>query len=211
MKVLYIFAIFLLLSISNLHGQKPATPPKPVEPLRLGEIAEGKFVSKRLGITLLIPEDYTIISGAEAELLADAGADMLKQGSASAKQIDEAIGRTLRLLVIAEWPVGTPRNAALEVVAAKQEPGVTATMSLLANVSLLKGSHFVLKRNLGTVKIGTNSFVAAELEGTFGESIIKQRIYSIIHRGHGISIFVVYSTDQQLADMEKVMATIRLT
>ena len=85
------------------------------------------------------------------------------------------------------------------MVAAKQETGVTARMSLFANVDLLKGSPFALKRSIGTVKLGTNSFVAAELEGTFGEVIVKQRIFTVMQRGYGISIFVVYSTDEQLA------------
>jgi hypothetical protein len=210
MRLIYLL-IVLLASISTSFAQKPVTPPKPIAAQSLGEISEGKFVSNRLGITLSFPKDYTIVSGAEAELLADAGADILKKGSASEKKIDEAIGRTMRLLVIAEQPVGTPKNAAFEMVAARQQPGVTASMSLLANVSVLKGSPFVLTRNLGTVKLGTNSFAAAELEGTFGGALVKQRMYAIIHRGHGIAIFVIYSTDEQLAGMEKIMATIKLT
>ena len=90
-KGLSVPIILLLASTLSTLAQKPSDPPSPAAPQTLGEINDGQFISKRLGISLLIPKDFTIVSGAEAELLANAGADVLKQGKASDKKIDEAI------------------------------------------------------------------------------------------------------------------------
>ena len=152
MRIVSLIVLYLL-ALSCVQAQSVADPPKPAAAQSWGEVKNGKFSSPRLGLTLSIPAEYTLISSAEAEILEAAGADVLKKGGTN-RSIDEALHRTIQLLVIAEQPLGMPKNAALEVVAVKQQAGATAKMSLAANVMVLKGTPYVLKKSLGSVKIG---------------------------------------------------------
>jgi hypothetical protein len=204
----------LLLSVifaSNLAAQNPAAPPKPVAKESWGSVENGKFVSKKLRLSLPIPSDLTVISTAEAEILTDAGVDMVKQGTASEARIDEAFKRSIILLGIAESPVGSPQNSFLELVAVKQVKGVTARMSLAANLMVLKGSPYTLKRSLGEVKIGPNTYAAAELDVSFNEVNFMQRMYVVMHGEYAVVCAITYFSDAQRLKMEKVLSMLELT
>ena len=209
MKTVLFLSIQALLFSFAGSAQGTTVPPRPAEPLGWGKVANGQFSSPRLGLKISIPENFTLISSAEAQLLGSAGADVLKQGNSN-KRIDEALNRTIQLLAISEHPVGTLNNAALEIVAVKQQVGVTAKMSLTANVMLLKGTPFVLKSARGPVRLGANSFETANLEGEFSGVFLKQRMYVIIQKGYSIMIAVTYRSDEQISAMEKVIATLSL-
>jgi hypothetical protein len=201
--------LVVLCFVGFVTGQTPSQA-KNSGPTDWGRVSEGKFSSPILGLTMSVPESFTLISSAEADLLGSAGADVLKQGNAN-KKIDDALSRTIRLLAVSEHPYGTPNNAALEMVAVKQRAGVTAKMSLTANVMLLKGTPFVLKATRTAVKIGTNSFEVADLEGEFSGILLKQRLFVMMHKGYSIMIAVTYGSEGQISAMEKVIATISLS
>lgn len=194
------------------------SPPKPAvtikgdsdSSLKWGLVADGKFASERLGLSYQIPTDFIVASTAETELLTAAGSDMAKQGNAQEKKIDEAVGNAIRLFLITERPIGSPENSALEMVAAKQPSGVTANMSLASNVSILKGTTFSLKRFLGSLKIGSNTFAAAELEVSVNGLKFSQRMYVIMHRGYSIVCVATYYTDAQRIQLERSLATLTL-
>jgi hypothetical protein len=205
--VLFLTIVFF----SELAAQSSAPPTKPAATGNWGAVQNGKFISERLRLSLPIPSNFTVISTVDAEILASAGADLLKQGTASEKRIDEAVGRSILLVALAEKPIGSPQNSALELVVVKQQSGVTANMSLAASVMLLKGSPYSLKRSLGSVKIGSNTFAAAEFEASFGEIKFMQRMYVVMHSGYSIMCAITYFSDPQRAEMEKVLSTLSLT
>lgn len=184
-----------------------AGPPRPAP---RAFIKDGKLVSPELGLSMTVPSDLTVISTAEAEVFGKGGADLIKEGSTKKGQIDEALNRTIRLVVLAEKPLGSPQNASLEIVVVKQSPGVTANLSLAANVMLLSGTPYTLKSSREKYVLGTNTFAAADLDGKFGEITLKQRMYVIMHRGFSIVIANVYFTEQQLKRLEDVVATLEV-
>lgn len=174
---------------------------------KLGYDRNGKFVSEKLAFSIEVPASFTVISEAEAALLTDAGAEMLKKGPASDKRIDDAIGRSIRLLAISEKPFGSPQNSALEIAAVKQQTGITAKMALTSSVMVLKGTPYTLKRSLGSIRLGAHYFAAAEFEGTFGQIKLTQRLYMIMHKGYSILFVANYFTEQQRTELEKTIST----
>lgn len=197
-------------SLANFSQAAPE-PPKPMPSVSLAKIGEGLFTSQALGLTLQFPREFTALSPVEAEIVSKAGVDLLKKGAESEKRFDEAVGNSKQLLVVAEKPYGTPGNSALEIVVAKQQKGVTANMSLAANVLVLKGTQFKLKETTSPFRVGKNSFAAADFEGKFGEVFLKQRMLVLIHRGYAILVVITYSADEQLIKMQEVLATLSLT
>lgn len=188
------------------------SPPKrtPPEASSWGSVSDGKFVSDRIRMSLQIPANLIVFSAVDSEILTNAGAELLKNGTVQETKIDEAIGNAIRLVAVAEKPFGSPENSALELVAAKQQAGVTANMTLASNMMLLKGTPFSLKRSLGSIKIGPNTFAAAEIEGSFGNLKFMSRMYVVMHRGYSIVCQATYYTETQRLEMEKVLATLSL-
>ena len=209
MKECLLFLLLFAAGGSPLFAQ--SSPPPPATAKNWGVIREGKFVSEELGLSLEVPASFNVVSQAEADVLADAGADLLKQGTASEKRIDEAVGRSKRLLVIAEKPLGSEENSALEIVAVKQPAGITAQMALASSMMVLKGTPYSLKRSLGAIKIGANTFAAAEFEGTFGNIRLTQRMYMLMQKGYSVLFAATYLTDPQRAALEKVLSTLSRT
>jgi len=212
MRTITLICIFSFASaVPAIFGQvAPTVKGTSDSTMEWGTIKDGKFVSTRLGLTLPIPAHFSVLSSVESEMLADSGSDLMKEGIVSEKQFDAAIARTIRLLAITEKPVGSPENSALEVVTVKQQKGITANMALAANVALLKGSPYVLKRSLTPLKLGTHTFSGAELEGTFGEVKVTQRMYVIMHKGYSIVFASVYLNDKQRTEMEKILSAVLL-
>jgi hypothetical protein len=213
MRSIWTICFIVILGTVASFGQGAPEPPKPssakaIETPEWGVVKDGKFVSEALGLTMSIPADVVVVSTAEAKLLRDAGKDMLKQGATSEKKIDDAANRSINLLVITEKPRGSKENSALELVAVKQQKGVTANMSLLANIAILKGSPYSLKRSHGPLKVGSNTFAAADLEGTFGEVKLTQRMYTIMNRGYSVTFALVYSNDDQRLKLEQILSTL---
>lgn len=207
---LILIPIVIALFWTDLSAQTSPPAPKPTPSANWRSFKDGKFISDRLGLSLQIPSNFIVISDVESEILNNAGADLLKQGTASETKIDEAIGNSIRLVVVSEKPVGSAENSALEFVTAKQQAGVTANMSLASNLMVLKGTPFTLKRSLGSIKIGSNTFAAAELEGSFNNLRFMQRMYVVMHRGYSIVCVAIYYTETQRLEMEKVLATLSL-
>ncbi len=206
------FFLLLVFSFSTgLVAQSSAPLQESVVKGGWGTVQNGKFISEKLGLTLSVPPEYNLISSVDAQILANAGVDMLKQGTASDTKIDEAVGRSILLVAIAEKPIGSPQNSALELVTTKQKSGVTAAMSLAASLMVLKGTPYKLRRSLGSIKLGPNTFAAAELDATFGEIKFMQRMYVVMNRGHSIVCVITYYTDVQRLEMEKVLSTLVLT
>lgn len=189
------------------HSSTAKTPAK----TEWAVVADGKFTSRPVGMTMPLPDEFIVISTADAETLSVVGTDMLKQGAASGGAIDAAANRTIMLLAIAEKPIGTPQNSVLEIATVKQAAGVTAKMSLSANLAVLQGSPLTLTRNLGALKVGKNTFQAADLDGRFGAVTFKQRMYVSIHRGYSLLIAITYESPDQLAALEDVLAGLTLT
>ena len=205
-----LIVLVLFLCLSNSIAQGPASTKGVEETGTWGTVKDGRFVSERLKLSLPVPAGYSVISTVESEILTKAGADIIKQGSRQDKQIDEAVGRTIKLIAIAEKPFGESDNSALELVAAKQPNGVTANMSLAANLMVLRGSPLTLKHSLGSLKLGSNIFAAAELDGAINQIRFKQRMYVVMHNGYSIICAVTYSSDSQLANLEKALAALSL-
>lgn len=215
MKRIILICVFYLLGLHVSLGQAQPKPAVTIKgssdsSMQWGSVNDGKFISERLGLSLQIPTSVIVASAVDSELLNAAGTDMLKQGNASEKRIDDAVGNAIRLILIAEKPIGSPENSALEMVTAKQQGGVTANMSLASNVTLLKGTPFSLKRFLGSVKIGSNTFAAAELEVSINSLKFMQRMYVVMHRGYSIVCAATYYTDTQRIELEKILATLSL-
>lgn len=208
----FTFLVAVILSATaNFVGQPPSPSPLVEVATPWGVVEDGTFKSQRLKLTLPIPKEYSLISTVEAEVLSNAGTDLLKQGSSKDSSIDEAVGRTIKLIAFSEKPIGAPQNASLELVAVKQQAGVTARMNLAANLMLLRGTVFKLKRSLGSLKLGTNTFAAAELEALVNGLSFFQRMYVIMHHGYSLVCAITYSTDKQRAALEKVLSTLVLS
>lgn len=196
-------SLVVQVDIEDLATEPPKTAPRAV-------IKDGKLVSPELGLSMTIPPDLTIISTAEAALLEKGGADLLKEGSTKKGQIDEALNRSIRLVAVAERALGSPQNASLEIVVAKQPPGITANVSLSANVMLLSGTPYTLRSSREKYSVGANTFAVADFDGKFGEIALNQRMYVVMHRGYSIVIGIVYFNEQQLKKFEDLLATIEL-
>jgi hypothetical protein len=175
-----------------------------------GSVVDGTFHSEKYGLSLEVPANFHVLSAAENKLLTDAGRDAIKTDSSANDKIDEAVKRTESLLIIASKPLGSLKNNVIEVAALKQAPRVTSSMVLANSIVAFKGSAYSLKRALGNVKLGANTFAAAEFEVTLGGMTFGHRMYIIMHRGNSVVMGLSYHSEAEKIELEKVASNLVL-
>lgn len=202
-----ILAVGFFLFSTSIFAQKPAPPPRPASPppsvsasdtkAILGELDGHIYTNDFFGFTMSIPENFTILERTELELLADAGVDMIKsKNEGSSKTIEESAARTINILAITKFPAGRPGNAALEFAATRQISGVTPTMALQANVTLMTSTgSFKLIDRLKSVKFGGIVFEGAILESTAFGVPLRHFFYSGIVKNHSLLLAIAAPID----------------
>lgn len=198
------------MAFSALTALAQPPPPRPATPADWGSVEKGIFQSRIVGLRMEIPDGFWVASTAEAEMLTNAGADLVKKSEAVDKKLDEALQNSKRLLLFSEKPLGTSQNAAFEIVAVRQAQGVSANMALAASVTALKSTKFELKGTKSPIKVGPNSFASANLELPNGDTLLKHRMFVIMHRGYSVLIGITYSNQEQLTNMEKILSSLLL-
>jgi len=212
--------IFLsILSVIYLVTVSAQTPPKPKNvqitsengSTTSGAVRDGVFRSEKYGLSLEIPDKFTIISTAESAVYREAGLDLLKANDKETKKIEEAENRATSLIAVSAKPFGEPLNSSLEISAASQQPGVTASMVLAANVAMFQGSAYALQRSIPNLKIGVNHYAAADFEVAIGAAKIYQRMYIKMHKGYSIVIVNTHHNNEQREQIEAMLAKIVFT
>jgi len=205
--------LVLLLNGSRVLAQ--AVTPKRADgtPSLYGVVSENKYTNEFFGFSFPIPNGFTVIEPEEALLWAKAGGDMLKvENGKTSKDIDNSIAKQATLLAVAERPMGSPGNSALEVVVLKQGNGITANMALVASVSLITSTgKLKLMNSLTNPRFGGLAFAGALVTGEFNSVKISQEMYVIMRRGYSIHVVVTYSTDEGRKSVMGILEKIQFT
>ena len=195
-----------------LSAQK--SPPKPASsPVagdNFGQLDGNKYTNSFYGMTVTIPDEFTIMNRAEVLVYKDAGADMLRTGkNADSPVYEEALAKSSVLLLVSSKPPGTPGIAVLEMVSRWQAPGVTRNMVLAETTKVLTASGKVTLKDAGKpVTLGGRVFSTAEYESEMGGQKLKFRSYITMVRGYALAITLTFTTPESESAFEEMLKTL---
>ena len=212
-RLIILRAGLLMLCLASavvLSAQK--APPKPASSPadNVGQLDGNKYSNSFYGMTVTIPEEFTIMNRAEVQVYKDAGADMLRTGkNAASPTYEEALAKSSVLLLVSSKPPGTPGIAVLEMVSRWQAPGVTRSMVLAETTKVLTASGKVTLKDAGKpVTLGGRVFSAAEYESEMGGQKLKFRSYITIVRGYALAITLTFTTPESESAFEEMLKTL---
>lgn len=210
----------LLLGSAGLSADLIAQTPRPPKPVDVwgsptskvvnvyGLVENGKYSNSFFGFNVTAPEHFTAVESEAAKLAMKAGTDLLKTGS-NTQKLDTAAASTLTLITFLQKPSGTPGNAVLEIVAAKQQPGVTANMALLASTNVLTSNpSFRILKSLDRVKFGGRAFAGASLIGEVRNVTLNIESYVIMLKGYSVHFTISSTNESGRTAMLDVLQTI---
>ncbi|CAN5742648.1 hypothetical protein BH24ACI3_BH24ACI3_11840 [soil metagenome] len=195
--------------------QKQSPPPPPVpKPVQIAELygdVDGRTYSNRFfGFKLHVPDKFTIMDREDIKIYTDAGVDMIKaQDVSGSSKLDEAVRRSINVLVITKLPPGTPGNSAVEFVAAKQAPGVTSKMVLAETLSVMTATGSFKRIGSSYVaRFGGISFDGVDFESTSFGAPLRHRSYITMIKGYTLLISITQQLDSNEEEFEGLLKTI---
>jgi hypothetical protein len=214
----YFFYVCLLLVVvpsSNSYGQRAVPPPPPRDPSvdlveLFGDLDGRTYTNRFFGFKMKVPDEFTILDRTEIKIYNDAGADLMKSKDESGtSKLDEAVQRSINILVITKMPPGRPGNSAVEFVTARQATGVTSKMVLAETVKVMTATGtFTATGSLAATKFGGLTFVGVDLESTAFGIPLSHRTYVTMVKNYALVITMTLQKDTLPDEFERLLRSI---
>ncbi len=213
------FCLLLALGLSSIsHAQSSPPPPKPAPPRPVsvdivelfGELKDRTYLNRFFGFKLEIPEELTILDRTEIKLYNDAGAEMIKsQAESGTAKLDDAVRRSINILVVTKLPLGAVGNSAIEFVTAKQMEGATSKMVLAETVSVMTGTGTFRKTGvLPTTKFSGIPFEGVDMESTAFGVPLHHRTYVTVIKNYALVVTLTLQKNTPPDEFEKLLQSI---
>lgn len=225
MKKFFLYVIIVLVfGMASISTRAQSDPPRPKRTVVLGsaDVSSREFLGQQqkgtysnsfFGFQLTAPESFSFVDQELAKLQVKAGADMLRtEKGTNDRTIDEALVKQSLLFAITQMPLGTPRNSVLEVVALKQQFGVTANMALSASAGIYAANpDFKILKSLDNVRFGGRSFAGIVITTEKYGPTLTLELYVIILRGYSVHFSITSSTGDGREAMIRLLRGLRFT
>lgn len=173
-----------------------------------------------LGITVDAPAGWYVVDSELMSKLMDEGAKIsganLDAGAKAA--VDGSMARTATLFTFLEVPPGTPRDYIPAIFATAEDvsmmPGITSGQDYFFHAKKIMARStipMVTTDVVGGRMIGGHSFDRMDVEVSApGGLTVIQRYFATRRGDHAISIIQSYVTDEELAQLDAVLDSIKL-
>lgn len=201
-----------------IAAAKPAE--KPDQTPLTEKIGENTYRIDLLGITVDAPAGWYVVDSELMSKLMDEGAKVsganLDAGTKAA--VDGSMARTATLFTFLEVPPGTPREYIPAIFGIAEDvsimPGVTSGRDYFFHAKKIMAQstiQMITSDVIGGRMIGGHSFDRMDVQVSApGGMTVNQRFYATRRDDHVISIIQSYVTDEELAQLDAVLDSIKL-
>lgn len=206
------------LAQSGSGNQNPPPAPAPtVEAgtIDLGQLDGENYTNNFFGLSLSVPAKWVVVSAVRretitAELRSKVTGDQKKQD-----QLDESVQRSVVLLSLTKLPLGEPGNAAMMLVAERlPSPSVKTGADVIGLMKkAFEGTNVKVEfqGEVQTEHIGGADFGVITTKVTAPNGNFMQKDYVTTKNGYALELFYTYLDEADLAAVEAVIKSLKVT
>lgn len=216
--ILLTIAVMLLVISTGCFSGMTSTPGKPSKPqvLDAGKIDGLLYKNDYFGLTMNIPENWSIQNEEAKNEMKESGKNLMENGDDAKKAgVDRSIERSVSMLAASKYPLGTPDkvNAHLLVMAEKVSafPGIKTGKDYLLNAKkLMEGSKvkFAFKE-ITSEKIDGFDFDVLECTVKVQGQQVTQKYYATILREYALVFNITYTSQDDSNTLNKAIGTVK--
>lgn len=223
MKILFkisILSFVLIFNATALIAQRARPQGRPIAPpppkvFDYGTIEGNTYANKYLGIQFTLPDTWETQGQEFNDAIVKIGQSQMKgKTSQMQNKIDEA-PQKVKILVSSKKTVGSAGAANFICSAEILDQPLLITSGTDYLRAMINGfrkstlpSDYLYSDVIKQEKLGTNLLPYAE---TTKAGVIKQRFYSIVRKGYGITFVLTYMEDEDFQAMKKMMENANLS
>lgn len=206
-----IIPLILALAVFTFGCRKKAT-----EEVDFGTFTNAVFTNQYFGVTLTVPQDWSIQDQEARDRLAKMGTAAIVGDDKTMKAtLKAAQQQTVNMFSVFQHPLGTPVAFNPSVI------GVAERVRDLPGIKRGSDYHFQVKKMMesGQMKVsfpresytallGGVEFDVLDQEIEVRGKVIKQRYFTIIKKGYALSFATTFTTDKEEAATRKVLDTL---
>lgn len=207
----FLFVLILTIMFSGCKKKESAKP-------NAGTIQNGIYNNEYFGLTLKLPQDWSIQDAESSKKLTKFGYKMIAGDDKNLERSLNAAAETQQLMFFSasKYPIGTPvaDNPSIigtaELVTSK--PGIKRGSDYLFHVKNLletSGIKITIKEAKATEKFGGVEFDMLEVVLPIGNISIQQKYYSTIMKDYAISFILTYTSKEGHEYLKEILKTVK--
>ncbi len=211
MKASGFAAIVVLLWLTGCQETQEAS-----KEIDFGTIKNSVYRNEYFGMTLTVPDNWYVMDEEGRKQVMEVGAEMVAGDDETLKSAIKASElTTVNLLSIMEHPPGTPvpfnPNLGCLAERVRDTPGIKTGDDYFFHVKrLLESSQIAVTfSDSVTEVVGGREFRVMPLEMSAMGQTVHQKFYACIDKGYALVFVASYSTDEELAKLQKVFDTVK--
>lgn len=216
-KKISILLIVLILAIAISGCNQKASIEKVIN---LGEWEENTYKNDYFGMTLVIPEEWTILTQEEVDYITSLGQEQISENNEElAENIDYSLERTLHFVYSYKYPLNYIEEFNPNFIS------LAENLSLIAGIAVKTGSDYLELTKSGLEEAGLGyTFEEMKSEEIDGKKFdvmyaetdiygfdIKQKYYAAIESGYALIFIISYTSDEQLSELNSILDNISFT
>ncbi len=205
------FVFFLVLAIVF-----PGCKKKESEKVSAGTIENSVYNNKYFGLTLNLPEDWSIQDKESSKELTKSGYKMLAGEDENLERTLNAAAENQQLMFFSasKYPIGTPVANNPNIIGTaelvKSKPGIERGSDYLyhvKNMLEMSGIKLTIEETATSEKIGGVEFDVIEVVLPFGNISIQQKYCTTIMKDYAISFILTYMSEEGKKSLKEILKT----
>lgn len=206
----FLFVLVLAIVFSGCKKKEPLKP-------NAGTIKNGVYNNEYFGLTLNLPEDWSLQDAESSKELTKFGYKMIAGDDENLERSLNAAAEKQQLMFFSasKYPIGTPVADNPSIIGTaelvKSKPGIKRGSDYLFHVrNLLETSGIKININetKTTEKFGGVEFDMLEVVLSIGNISIQQKYYSTIMRDYAISFILTYTSEEGHEYLKEILKTV---
>jgi hypothetical protein len=180
-----------------------------------GQLDGVNYTNNYFGLTLSVPQTWTVVSAQRAKTVTDEELSKLVTADQKKKdQIDDSVQRSVILMSLTKVPAGEPDNASFMLIAERLPlPSVKTGVDVIQTMkNAFKDTNFTIEfqGETQTERIGGADFAIARIKNTSPAGTFLQKVYVTTKNGYALELFYTYLNEADLAALDSIVATVRV-
>lgn len=206
--------LFIIVLAAVFSGCKKAESVKP----NAGAIENGVYNNKYFGLTLKLPEDWSIQDAEASKELTKFGYKMIAGDDENLERSLNTASETQQLMFFSasKYPIGTPVADNPSIIGTaelvKSKPGIKRGSDYLFHVQNLletSGIKIIIKETKTTKQFGGVEFDMLEVVLPIGNMSIQQKYYTTIIKDYAVSFILTYVSEKGDESLKEILETIK--